>query len=248
MSRQFLRATAVPLAVFALVGGVFALFKPGIMRSVLMSPRALLITAGVLLVTVGVTYAALRATRRGWLAVAAGLLPVVAFLTYTIAPAYRDVVVNDAGVELPADLDTGSLSEPPAGGAVGTPAAAAPTGTPARTPGTTGAPKPQALGRGTFTGIDHRASGTAYLLRDPSSGALSVVLAKLDVEPGPDYEVHLVPGHGTTRPTGIRLAHLKGNRGTQAYPVPAGTATDRPLSVLIWCRPFAVPVAVAPLG
>ena len=43
-------------------------------------------------------------------------------------------------------------------------------------------------------------------------------------------------------------AHLKGNRGTQSYPVPADAATGGPLSVLIWCRAFAVPIAVAPLG
>jgi hypothetical protein len=58
----------------------------------------------------------------------------------------------------------------------------------------------------------------------------------------------IVPGVGRERPDGgTRLGHLHGNRGNQNYPVPAQIAPTRPLTVLIWCRAFAVPVAAATL-
>ena len=97
-------------------------------------------------------------------------------------------------------------------------------------------------------GIDHDATGRVLLL-DDGSGGVVVRFEDLDVEPGPDYFVHLVPGAGREDPDGgVRLAKLRGNRGDQNYAVPPGTAVDRPVTVLIWCRAFAVPVAAATLG
>ncbi len=103
------------------------------------------------------------------------------------------------------------------------------------------------LSRGALSGIDHRASGDAALIR-LVDGSQVIRLESLDVEPGPDYFVFVVPGAGRRSPDGgTRLNHLRGNRGNQNYPIPAGIAVTRPVTVLIWCRAFAVPVAAATL-
>jgi hypothetical protein len=212
---------APPLGVFALVGGLFGAWKPGVARSAAGSPRAVAITLGVLAVVFLFTWGALLLTRRVAPAAVAGLLPVLAFLAYTVGPAFTDSTHVDA------------LPEP---------IAAVAETTPAKVP----VPAARVLTRGALAGIDHRASGGALLIR-LSTGRLVVRLEGLDVEPGPDYEVHLVPGRGARPGGGTRLAHLKANRGDQNYDVPASARTTGQLSVLIWCRAFAVPVALAPL-
>ena len=75
-----------------------------------------------------------------------------------------------------------------------------------------------------------------------------VRLQTLDVEPGPDYSLFVVPGAERQRPDGgTRLGHLRGSRGNQNYPVLADVDLSRPATVLIWCRAFDVPVAAATL-
>jgi Electron transfer DM13 len=101
------------------------------------------------------------------------------------------------------------------------------------------------VGRARLQGIDHRASGEV-LLASGTDGSYVVRLERLDVEPSPDYQVYLVPGSAADPSGGVRLDHLLGNRGSQNYPVPATAGTTvRPVTVLIWCRAFAVPVAAA---
>nr|MDT0665613.1 DM13 domain-containing protein [Micromonospora sp. DSM 115978] len=71
----------------------------------------------------------------------------------------------------------------------------------------------------------------------------------LDVEPGPDYFVELVPGADRRSPDGgVRLDALKGNLGNQNYPVSADVQVTTPTTVLIWCRAFAVPIGNATIG
>ncbi len=73
-----------------------------------------------------------------------------------------------------------------------------------------------------------------------------VRLQFLAVEPGPDYHVHVVPGAERKSPDGgVHLNRLRGNRGNQNYPVPTTVGLQRPFTVLIWCRAFAVPIAAA---
>lgn len=56
------------------------------------------------------------------------------------------------------------------------------------------------------------AKGEALLVR--LGGSHIVRLASLDVEPGPDYQVHLVPGAGRVRPdAGVHLGPLRANKG-----------------------------------
>jgi hypothetical protein len=104
----------------------------------------------------------------------------------------------------------------------------------------------QSAPAGAFRGIDHRASGTAVIYRQPD-GRYVVGLEDIDIQPGPDYDLYIVPGADRKDTKGgIRLGDLRGNRGTQFYDVPAGiNLEDGPRTVLVWCQTFAVPVANA---
>ena len=217
---------AIPFVLFGVLGGAFALWKPGIILSTLGSYQALAISAGAFVLTVVVVLGSWRLSGHPWAAAAAGLLPVLGFLAVTAGPAFRETQVEE---QPPAAATTSST--PPASSAA--PAAVA---------------GPTVLRSGALSGVDHRASGRALLVRLPD-GQLVVRLEDLDVEPGPDYQLHLVPGRGTTRTDGgTWLGGLRANKGSQNYSVPAGADVDGPRSVLVWCRAFAVPIAVAPLA
>lgn len=97
-----------------------------------------------------------------------------------------------------------------------------------------------------FRGIDHRASGTAVIYRRPGGRAV-VGLEDIDIQPGPDYDLYIVPGEDREDiEGGVRLDDLRGNRGTQFYEVPDGVDLGNgPWTVLVWCQTFAVPVAGA---
>jgi electron transfer DM13 len=105
---------------------------------------------------------------------------------------------------------------------------------------------PERLRAGTVRGIDHRASGTAVIHRQPDGRYVSG-LEDIDIQPGPDYDLYIVPGADRKDTKGgTRLGDLRGNRGTQFYDVPAGVnLEDGPWTVLVWCQTFAVPVANA---
>ena len=117
-------------------------------------------------------------------------------------------------------------------------------------PPVTAAPaQPVALRSSALRGIDHRASGTAVLYRQPD-GSFVVGLEGIDIQPGPDYDLYLVPGTDRDEPGGgAGLGDLRGNKGTQFYPVPAGTdAGTGAWTVLVWCDTFDVPIANASLA
>jgi hypothetical protein len=122
-------------------------------------------------------------------------------------------------------------------------APSAPTASPEPAAGTAG---PERLRSGPIKGIDHRASGTAAIYRAPD-GRYVVGLEDIDIQPGPDYDLYLVPGEGREDTKGgVRLGDLRGNRGTQFYEVPDGVDLGNgPWTVLVWCQTFAVPVAGA---
>lgn len=224
MSRRTLAVLAIPFVVFGVLGGAFALWKPGIIVSTLGSLQALAISAGVFVLTAAVVLGSWRLSGRPWIGAAAGLLPALGFLAVTAGPAFRETRVVEQ-----------------------LPAAAATAATPASSVPPTAVAGPTVLRSGTLSGVDHRASGRALLVRLPD-GQLVVRLEDLDVEPGPDYQLHLVPGTGTTRTDGgAWLGGLRANKGSQNYPVPAGVDVGGPRSVLVWCRAFAVPIAVATL-
>jgi hypothetical protein len=84
------------------------------------------------------------------------------------------------------------------------------------------------------------------IYRQPD-GSHVIGLEDIDIQPGPDYDVYVVPGADReSRDGGKRLDDLRGNKGTQYYPVPASTDVSKGTwTVLVWCQTFAVPVAGA---
>ncbi len=127
-------------------------------------------------------------------------------------------------------------------------AVAEPTTPPTTVPGappTTAPAAPVRISTGELRGIDHDASGTASIFRR-ADGSAVVALEAIDIEPGPDYRVIVVPGADQESPgDGLELDGLRGNQGTQYYEVPSGTDPGDGWTVLIWCRAFGVPVANA---
>jgi hypothetical protein len=221
---------AIPAA--AAVGGTaFFAWKPGVALSMLSSPRAFGFAASVGILILALGWLLPRLGRGFALTAAAQAVPVVIAFVITVLPAFRTVTVNDP---LP-----------------GAPVAATKAADVAADTSESPAPRPvlsaTTLSETALTGINHRASGSALLIR-LADGSHVIRLEHLDVEPGPDYFVFVVPGPEHRAPDGgSRLNHLRGNRGNQNYPVPTGVAVARPLTVLIWCRAFAVPIAAATL-
>lgn len=119
---------------------------------------------------------------------------------------------------------------------------------PGSTPATTTAatPGPVRIRTGQFRGIDHRASGTVAVYRQ-ADGRYVVGLEDFDIQPGPDYDLYVVPGADRDeRDAGTRLDDLRGNRGTQFYDVPESIdLSSGAWSILVWCQTFGVPVANA---
>jgi len=157
-------------------------------------------------------------------------------------PAPAPTTTTTAAV--PAAPAAGDTATPPATTAPTQPeAAASAPAEPAAAPAASG---PQRLRGGAFRGIDHRASGTAVIYRQPD-GRYVIGLEDIDIQPGPDYDLYIVPGENRQDTKGgIRLGDLRGNKGTQFYEVPAGVNLENGAwTVLIWCQTFAVPVANA---
>jgi Electron transfer DM13 len=108
------------------------------------------------------------------------------------------------------------------------------------------ADQPPRLRVGSLRGVDHRASGTVAVYRQPD-GRYVVGLEDFDIQPGPDYDLYVVPGADREdRDGGTRLDDLRGNRGTQFYDVPPEVdLSTSAWSVLVWCQTFGVPIATA---
>jgi hypothetical protein len=169
----------------------------------------------------------------------------LAVLNVVVLPSYRSKTV----------VETLAASPPPVSTTTVAPAAppAAPTNT--AEPGTTAPPtttapagpvEPVRVRGGTFRGVNHRARGNTAIYRQPD-GTLTVGLEDIDIQPGPDYDVYLVPGaEREDKSGGTRLDDLRGNKGTQYYDVPAsldlGTGA---WTVLVWCQTFGVPIATS---
>ena len=113
----------------------------------------------------------------------------------------------------------------------------------------------QAVAMGSFKDADsfHRGSGTATIYRTPD-GSEVLRLEDLSVTNGPALHVVLSTHPDPERSEQVKqegfvdLGDLKGNRGNQNYPIPAGVDTSIHKSVVIYCYPFAVVFSVATLG
>lgn len=108
------------------------------------------------------------------------------------------------------------------------------------------APNVLALASGVFTGQDgHSGSGKATVVQLPG-GQRTLTFTDFDVSPGAKVEVWLTTGPDETQDK-IVLGGLKGNRGNQQYTVPPSADLNRYSTVVLYCIPFTVRIAVAPL-
>ena len=192
------------------------------------SPKAIGLAAAATVAWVAARVRLPRFVRAAPARAALFLVAGAAVLAIVVLPAYDDETVVEmfpAAVEEPMTVPTNS-------------------GAPASSTTTTTAPPP--VRTAALAGIDHRASGTVNLYR--VDDAWIVGLEEIDIQPGPDYDLYVVPGaaHEDLADGYVRLDDLRGNRGTQFYDVPAGVdlATGE-WTVLVWCETFDVPIAGA---
>jgi hypothetical protein len=105
------------------------------------------------------------------------------------------------------------------------------------------------LGRGDFHSLEHETRGTAIVYRAPG-GELLLRLSGLETSNGPDLRVILSSAplsddwHGWGDDA-VEVAHLKGNVGSQNYPLPGGIDLSRHGRVVVWCDRFEVGFGVA---
>jgi len=105
---------------------------------------------------------------------------------------------------------------------------------------------PVELARGDFAGVDgHAGSGVATLVREPS-GARTLTFTEFDVDPGAKVEVWLTRDESSLDDR-VELGGLKGNVGNQQYEIPADADLFDYDTVVLYCTPFTVRIAVAPL-
>ncbi len=99
----------------------------------------------------------------------------------------------------------------------------------------------------------HKGSGQA-LIYDLADSSKVLRFEDFNVTNGPDLRVILTTvanpdSSGDVQAPGyIELDKLKGNAGNQNYPIPAGADVEAFKSVVIYCKPFRVIFAVAPLS
>jgi hypothetical protein len=241
-----------------LVAGLtwFLVDEPDAATSAFNSERAVTLIAAAAAIWLAARVALARWLR--WRPVRTALFAVAALgaLAVVVLPAYDDETVVEA-FPPPARETPAPTTRPrtnPAPTVPGTLPKPAPTTRPPASPTTTTTTtttstvptEPVRLRSAPFEGIDHRASGTVSIYRSPD-GRHIVGLETFDIQPGPDYDVYVVPGADRhDRASGTRLADLRGNRGTQYYEVPNDVDVGAgPWTVLIWCQTFGVPVANA---
>jgi len=106
---------------------------------------------------------------------------------------------------------------------------------------------PVSLASGQFTGEDgHAGSGTATVVKEPG-GERTLTFTDFDVDPGVEVEVWLTQNE-TSFDDRVELGGLKGNVGDQQYELPDDADLTRYDTVVLYCTPFTVRIAVASLS
>jgi hypothetical protein len=222
-------AAALPGAFLTIVFGFFFITKPSAAWAALKSVQAMLVIAGIVLGWVALGWVLRRLLR--WVWIRSAILSVVAVViaVLIVRPYYVDETDNTRLVEGPVQD-----------------ASAATTPAPAPAPGPAPAPAaPVRVSSGPLNGIGHSASGEAEIIRQPD-GSHVVRFSNFDIEGTPGPVVYVVQGENQEDPGGADLGSLRGNVGTTSdYAVPSGTEPGPGWTVLVWCRPFGVPIANA---
>lgn len=246
-----------PVLLLAVVAvGALAVFEPSVLTSTARSPRAL----GTVVVLAVVTSVVGRVAARRWGRGAGrltGLVAVGLAVWLLVLPALRQTTLDEdlpvasaSATSVPAPETTSTMAPSTT---TTTTAAPTPTPTPTADPPpppttttTTVAPdEPVRLTTGRLVGIDHQASGSVSVFR-LADGSAVVRFEDVDIRGSPDPVLYLVPGvDRRTRDGGLRVANLKGTKGSFNHPVPASFDLDQPFTVFIWCDRFAVPIANA---
>ncbi|MEU9353598.1 DM13 domain-containing protein [Streptomyces griseoloalbus] len=137
-----------------------------------------------------------------------------------------------------------------------TTAPATPADAPSEASSTPPPAEPTTLTRGELISHEHPTSGTVTLIR-LADGSHVVRLEGLDTSNGPDLRVWLSDAPVEEGRAGwhvfddgryVSLGRLKGNKGSQNYPVPADVDPSRYTSVSIWCDRFDVSFGAAKLA
>lgn len=113
---------------------------------------------------------------------------------------------------------------------------------------------PTVVASGAFQSVAHEGSGEVLVYEAwPEKGKALVRFENLDVLNGPDLRVLLSP-HDSVQSASdlgeyVELGKLKGNKGDQNYEFDLGELVDTSnyKSVVIYCKPFKVVFASAPL-
>ena len=108
--------------------------------------------------------------------------------------------------------------------------------------------EPAVLAEGEFISHEHGTSGSAAILELPD-GSRVLRIEDLDTSNGPDLKVWLTDAPVLEGTDGwhvfddgryVDLGSLKGNQGSQNYPIPADVDLSDLTSVSIWCDRFSV--------
>lgn len=235
--RRWLRAALAP-ALVVMAAAVLLVLRPGVVLNGLASPRVWLLVLAVVVGARLLRWLVLRLTGRPSWAAGTSAVAVLVVVALVLAPSFRQRTVEEpdpfaaipgAAAVPPQPSSTASGDEAPGDGA-------GPSASPdsART-----------VAAGALRGLGHRAEGEVQVQVLDGRAALRFV--DVDVEGTPGPEVHLVPRGATTPGAGVRLGELTAERGSFSYLLPDDVDAAAGWSVLVWCRPFDTPVAVAEL-
>ncbi|GAA4783536.1 DM13 domain-containing protein [Streptomyces sanyensis] len=115
---------------------------------------------------------------------------------------------------------------------------------------------PETVASGELISHEHTTTGTVRLVR-LADGSHVVRLEDLDTSNGPDLRVWLTDAPVKEGKAGwhvfddgqyVSLGKLKGNKGSQNYPLPEGVDPSAYSSVTIWCDRFNVSFGAAELA
>ncbi len=103
--------------------------------------------------------------------------------------------------------------------------------------------------RGQFRGADsfHTGSGDALII-ETAPETYTLRFENFSVRNGPDLFVYLSTTVDGGYDGALKIGKLKGTDGAFNYNIPAGTDLSQFKSVIVWCDPFGVLFAVAPLA
>ena len=165
--------------------------------------------------------------------------------------AFRDDVVNeDVAVAAPRAVATPAPEPDDAANAVDATSGAAAAEKPEPKPQPAPKPAPKEnveLATGSFRGVDgHDGRGSATVIKLAEGGRV-VTFTDFDIDNGPGVKVYLSPSEAYTDDV-VLLGDLKGNVGNQQYEIPDGVDLSTYGTVLLWCSPFSVRMAVASLA